>query len=206
MKNYYEILEVSPNASKEIIDKVYKTLAKKYHPDANSKEKKEWAEEEFKKINEAYEVLSDKEKRANYDNELKKEIEANDESLKNLKIMYEEMEKQNKYLKNEIINLKNNKRIEDKNTQNNMNSSQAKMYDNYYQEINSTINRAYHDAYIQRMKDYGYKIVYKKSLKDRIKDFISIFITMVVIFIIMLLLWQIPAVRDYIKSVFFWMK
>ena len=48
MKNYYEILQVNEKASKEIIDKVYRTLAKMYHPDANPEEKKKWAEEKFK--------------------------------------------------------------------------------------------------------------------------------------------------------------
>ena len=47
MKNYYEILEVNKKASQETISKVYKFLAKKYHPDANPENKQE-AEEKFK--------------------------------------------------------------------------------------------------------------------------------------------------------------
>lgn len=70
MENYYEILEVDVKASKEIIDKAFKVLAKRYHPDTQPEDKKAWAEEMFKKINEAYEVLSDEEARKNYDVEL----------------------------------------------------------------------------------------------------------------------------------------
>ena len=70
MKNYYEELEVSKNASKEVIEKVYKVLAKKYHPDMNQGDAKQEAEEKFKKISEAYEVLSNEEKRKKYDLEL----------------------------------------------------------------------------------------------------------------------------------------
>ena len=66
MANYYEILEVSEKASKEVIEKAYRVLAKKYHPDANPDNKAE-AEAKFKEVNEAYEVLSDKDKRARYD-------------------------------------------------------------------------------------------------------------------------------------------
>ena len=60
METLYDILEVSKKASKEIIEKAYKTLAKKYHPDLqNSDNEKKIAEERMKAINEAYSVLSD---------------------------------------------------------------------------------------------------------------------------------------------------
>lgn len=70
MKNYYEILEVSENASKEVIDKAYKVLAKKYHPDLQETKNKKAAEEKIKNLNEAYEVLSNPEKRKNYDDKI----------------------------------------------------------------------------------------------------------------------------------------
>ena len=70
MKNYYDELEVSKTASREVIEKVYKVLAKKYHPDTTQEANKEVAEEKFKIISEAYEILSDDEKRKKYDIEL----------------------------------------------------------------------------------------------------------------------------------------
>lgn len=65
-KDYYEILGVDRKASLEEIKKAYRNLAKKYHPDLNPNNRKE-AEEKFKEIAEAYEVLSDPQKRAQYD-------------------------------------------------------------------------------------------------------------------------------------------
>ncbi len=64
-KDYYKILGVDKKASKEEMAKAFKKLAKKYHPDLNPNDPK--AEDKFKEINEAYEVLKDPEKRKLYD-------------------------------------------------------------------------------------------------------------------------------------------
>ncbi len=65
-RDYYEVLGVSKTATDEELKKAYRKLAKQYHPDANP-DNKETAEVKFKEVNEAYEVLSDKQKRAMYD-------------------------------------------------------------------------------------------------------------------------------------------
>ena len=63
-KDYYEILGVSRSASQDEIRKAYRKLAKKHHPDVS---KESGADERYKEINEAYEVLKDPEKRQKYD-------------------------------------------------------------------------------------------------------------------------------------------
>ena len=72
MKDYYGILEVNEKASQEIIEKAYKTLVKKYHPDLYSSVQKKDAEMKLKDINEAYHILSDNFLRSQYDLELQK--------------------------------------------------------------------------------------------------------------------------------------
>ena len=176
-KNYYEILEVNKNASPEIIEKAYKTLVKKYHPDLQDNNLKAEYEEKIKLINEAFEVLSDSEKRKNYDLNLKQN-EVSIEDYNNL--INENLKLKNKinYLEN---NLNNNKYI-------NNNYS-----DNIQQKYNEAINKAYYDAYTQDLKNRGYKIKYKKTFKEYLKSLISLFITI----IIFILIFQIPFIKNY---------
>ena len=65
-KDYYDVLGVSKSSSQDDIKKAYRKLALKHHPDRNKENKKE-AEDRFKEVSEAYEVLSDSQKRARYD-------------------------------------------------------------------------------------------------------------------------------------------
>lgn len=73
--DYYETLEITRNATTDEIKKAFRKLALKYHPDRNSGDKE--AEEKFKQINEAYQILSDEQKRAMYDKYGKEGVNAN---------------------------------------------------------------------------------------------------------------------------------
>ena len=77
-RGYYAILGVSHNANFQEIKKSYRKLAKKYHPDKN---KSPVAEETIKKINEAFEILSDRRKRKQYDLEASNIYDANDSTF-----------------------------------------------------------------------------------------------------------------------------
>lgn len=132
MKNYYDELEVNKNASKEVIEKVYKILAKKYHPDTTKELDKQAAEEKFKAISEAYEFLSDDEKRKKYDLELEQS---------NPTISYEEyinIVNQRDYLNNTLNKLKN-ELYQFKNS-NNTNNQQYYRNNNQYNQVNSKYN------------------------------------------------------------------
>lgn len=90
--DYYEILEIHKSASGEEIKKAYRKMALKYHPDRNPDDKD--AEENFKKVNEAYQVLSDAEKRQIYDTYGKKGLESSGFTFRDAEdifAMYESM-------------------------------------------------------------------------------------------------------------------
>ena len=104
MKNYYEILEVHPKASDDIIKKVYKIKIKQNHPDLFQGEEKKKAEEITKEITEAYDVLSNVVKRTEYDLELKNQ---EDTSYNKYESIISSLKEENEYLK-EVIISKNN--------------------------------------------------------------------------------------------------
>lgn len=199
-KNYYEILEVDRNASPEIIEKAYKTLAKKYHPDLQDDIHKKEAEETFKIINEAYQTLSDPEQRDLYDQKIENTIISQDK--------YDEMYHQNQILKNKLNDLQqhmhNNTYSQNVNHNTNINNSSINtenFYQNepykknlqYEQQVNEARQQAYYDAYVQDLKNRGYKIRYKKSFSDYMKTFIAIALVLFILF----LLWQIPFIKNY---------
>ncbi|MBR5227244.1 MAG: DnaJ domain-containing protein [Clostridia bacterium] len=95
MKNYYEILEVDRQASLKVIKGVYKIHIKNKHPDLYEGEEKLKAEEEIKVLNEAYEILSNEEKRKEYDKQLAETASLDEELL-------EETLKENEYLKKRL--------------------------------------------------------------------------------------------------------
>ncbi len=64
--DYYRLLEIDPEASPEVVDKAYKALMFKYHPDRQPPERRDWATEKVRELNSAYQVLSDPIKRRNY--------------------------------------------------------------------------------------------------------------------------------------------
>lgn len=95
MKDYYELLEVNRNASDDTIKKVFRMLIKKNHPDLFEGNEKTNAEERVKELNEAYEILSDKDKRAKYNKEL-------DQNNSNVDEAIETLINENEYLKSVI--------------------------------------------------------------------------------------------------------
>ena len=180
-QNYYDILEINKNASPEIIEKAYKTLVKKYHPDLQDDNLKIKYEEKIKKINEAYEILSDIKKRKNYDLNLKN-IEISIEDYNNL---YNE----NINLKKEINILKNNL---------NSNSNYNNIENEINQRINDAVNKAYYDAYIQDLKNRGYKIKYKKNFKD----FLALVITILIFLSVGFILCNIPFTKNLLINLY----
>lgn len=186
MKDYYEILEVSYNASKDMISKAFIVLSKRYHPDVTKLEKKE-AEEKFIDVKEAYDCLMDDEKKKEYDEKLKE------------------------FKKNQILETLRNKNEE---SQNNTNT-QSVEYDEdeemrqslllkkkeYEEKLNQKrIEMLKHmqDNYYNNLRQMGYKIVEPFDFKRFIKQ---VLVTVVVI-LILILIYNFTPVREMTRNYF----
>lgn len=200
-KTYYEILEVSENASPEVIEKAYKILVKKYHPDLQPPEEKKNAENKMKEINEAYDILGDEEKKKKYDDELASEREQaqREEELKR------QASQQNVYGQN-------NQRYTDS-TYNNINNQSVHNPDFNYdidrmkyeqklrkeeeeqrRKMQDNLNKEYANAYNNYLRSLGYKVK-ENWTKEKTKDLLLV-IAIFVVFIF--LLWLFPPTRNWL--------
>ena len=170
MKKYYEILEVNPKASIEIIEKAYKVLARKYHPDLYEGEDRIFAEQKMRDINEAYKILSDDFLREQYDSEIEKE---QDNSIDRNKDLYNKFKKE-----------KTKKEKEEKDEIN----VQKSEIGTYRGLLGIT-----KELYKNRPKFKNIKDLQKE-------DYIAAGLTAVVMIVILILLWFIPFTNSFIKD------
>lgn len=185
--NLYEILEVSENASMETINKIYKIQAKKYHPDLQTNEAdKVKAEEKMKQINDAYSVLSDEQKRKEYDQKLEREREIKrqqDEQniINNVARNYSEAQKTNQT--NNTIN-------------NNSNSQNNAVY---YKQKSNENNKVYTEK--DYIRDYNKKLrrfkaqLFGNKIKENLK-------ALAIMCIIAIFIWLFPPTHKLIMNLY----
>ena len=175
MKNYYEILEVSENASSEVIEKAYKALAKKYHPDMWPRDKIFFAESKFKEITEAYEVLSNENARKDYDIKIGLNSSLDDK----YNALYSEHEK----LKQEIDNMKI--------------QNESEKYINNSPDINRYVrpNISYAKRYVSNIRS-AIQNEANKPQDERARDFKALVLTIIIISILLFAFWKIPFLRN----------
>lgn len=198
MKNYYEILEVDKKASPEVIEKAYKTLVKKYHPDLQDAENNGKYEEKMKEINEAYSVLSDDFKKSNYDQQVEESTISVEE--------YNRLVQENQNLRAQIENINaqyNRSNVTNKTVNNNQTNTRnddtiSRMSRVIYDNIKQARAQAYNDAYEQDLRNRGYTIKYKHDLKYYLK--FAGCICVVILFFI--LIYQIPIVKRFFNQMY----
>lgn len=197
MKNYYEILEVNPKASKEVIEKAYKVLVKKYHPDLYTGEKRKYAETKIKEINAAYNILSDEFLREQYDYELKRQ-----------ETMYEPniYENQRRHIRQEEQDLQtgnnNYRRRTRGNFQREDQEAKRKQQRNKKYKVGSfsSIFELTRDL----IRDLARSKEKRKELKEMTKiDILAIILTIIVVIIIGIILWFIPFTNGWMRELLF---
>ena len=184
MNNYYEILEISPNASQEVIEKAYRTLAKKYHPDSWPKDKKFFAESKFREITEAYQVLSNEYTRRNYDIK----IGINDTFNEKYNELYQEHEQ----LKQEIENMKNNTEPETNRKKKNTVSDSKRIGEIVKSNIPSL-----KELFISS-KD-AIKNEFKKPKEEQKKDMIALILSILIVAVIVFVFIKVPFLKKLVS-------
>lgn len=196
MKNYYEILEVNEHASQEIIEKAYKILVKKYHPDLYTGEESIYAEQKVRELNEAYQVLSDDFLKSQYDLELKKTKDEN---------RYEFQYGTN--------NRTGNKRTSNRNNvDKNENSSKSAMNFKWKNKENGSKNKnnvGTIGSMVGLLKELIKVVPHKgelkreKSKEESKLDLVAFGLTIVCLIIIGIILWFVPCTNGWMRQLIF---
>lgn len=194
MITYYEILEVSRMASKEVITKAYKVLVRKYHPDLEQDEgKKEEAKEKMVRINEAYETLSDDEKRKKYDDTIaileEKEKKKQQGKTQNVNRNIDNVNSNNNISINNIDNANN------LNNDTKLQEEMQRAEEEIQMHKQNIVNQMYEDYY-NTLRRMGYKVVTVRPLKERIKAYVIAGI----VILLLILIYNIPFIRGFIYS------
>ena len=194
MITYYEILEVSRMASKEVITKAYKVLVRKYHPDLEQDEgKKEEAKEKMVRINEAYETLSDDEKRKKYDDTIaileEKEKKKQQGKTQNVNRNIDNVNSNNNISINNIDNANN------LNNDTKLQEEMQRAEEEIQMHKQNIVNQMYEDYY-NTLRRMGYNVVTVRPLKERIKAYLIAGI----VIILLILIYNIPFIRGFIYS------
>lgn len=196
MKTLYEKLEVSENASDEIIEKAYKVLAKKYHPDLQAPEDKKIAESKMKEINDAYDVLSNSEKRKAYDDELKikREEKRRQQEYSNTNDLY--YQNVNSY----DTNMQSESKTNMQNGYNKVDDMKRRRYEEQLRkeeekmrkQMQENIQQEYQNAYYNYLRSLGYRIKERWTWR-KTKE---LFISLIIIVVIFAILWVLPPTRQ----------
>lgn len=181
METLYDRLEVSRKASPEIIDKAYKTLAKKYHPDLQTAENKAIAEEKMKKINEAYSVLSDERKRKEYDEKIELEESSKIETQSDQQTeIYTEQTQGFGDWRDIYANLT------------------AREQRKIRKRVEREANEEYKNRYEAYFRSLGYKVKHKWTRKERI----TLIIVIMTIAILFYIFWNIPKTHNMMMNLY----
>ena len=196
MSNLYELLEVSEKASKEIIERAYKILAKRYHPDLQEEKDKKQAEEKMKQINEAYTILIDDEKRKAYDIELnaKRQEEIQRKMQENTKVN-NEITRVEQEVFNDLqnANIKKQKEEQDK-----INRKLAEEQKSNMEKLQADLQRTYSNAYNNYLRSLGYKIKEPWTLKR----FIELMKVLIILAVIIIFIWFFPPTHKLIINLY----
>lgn len=183
MINYYEVMEVSEKASKGVIEKAYKALAKKYHPDLNHNNPKE-AEAKMKELNEAFSVLTDDAKRENFDRILNKKREL--EMRKNSYTVNQQSTPTSGQTTNQFSNSSY------ANSNGNFVVNTSNMDEKTKKKLQAKMQERYLEAYDAYLRERGYKLAYKWSFKRIMQTVAAVILTI----LILVILFFIPPIHE----------